>query len=567
MKKIKLLTVLLCMLMVLGVLSGCNKSDDANGRSPEDTQGTDDTDEDALVEVSFDEHVTYTYWLPATPSDEEPEYSKNAVVEFMNNKFNMTLDFQQPAVGTEDESLNIMFGTGEYTDLIDATNYTGSIDELYNDGIIINIVDYLDYMPNFKALLEADEVFRKNTYNDNGQILKLPNYLEEDPLQWGGLVYRRDILEAMTGNNVVFPSGNEIPTTIEDWDYMLPLMKQYFDHAQLPESAPLIIPAPGYFITSELLSGFGASATYYLDGDTIKYGPIEDGFYNYLEKMNDWYSKGYIYKDFASRTNDPFYLPNTSLTYGGAAGIWFGMTGQLGDAMSMEEYGLFVDVHPLLNPIDAENGITKAPHMWYAGKNEQITGTMVSSSTKNIERLLTTIDYMFSEEGGNLKEYGITKEQGAAEYELYKEYGLEDGAYYVDSEGNIIINELLSSSGSGATLSPDVFVDYKMPGLRNNKYTNLHLPEMSRNATDIWIYYGTESKLPPLSRTTEEDVIYTTNQPSIDDYINTMVLNFILGNEELNEVSWDNYVKQVESFGIEENISVMQAAYERYLNR
>ena len=41
----------------------------------------------------------------------------------------------------------------------------------------------------------------------------------------GGLVYRADILDVMTGGNPQFPSGNSEPTTIEDWEYMLPLFK------------------------------------------------------------------------------------------------------------------------------------------------------------------------------------------------------------------------------------------------------------------------------------------------------------------------------------------------------
>ena len=35
----------------------------------------------------------------------------------------------------------------------------------------------------------------------------------------------------MTGGNVEFSSGNEEPITIEDWDYMLLLFKQYFEAA------------------------------------------------------------------------------------------------------------------------------------------------------------------------------------------------------------------------------------------------------------------------------------------------------------------------------------------------
>lgn len=572
MKKFKrIAAILLCMVMVLVTFNGCKKTgQEANGDNTDstkpqttDTDTNEDADADKLAEVDFDDHVEFSYWMPATPNDIESDYNKNSVVQYMNKKFNMTLSFQQPAAGSEADSLNIMLGTGEYTDIIDSSVYTGSIDQLYEDGIIIDIAEYLDYMPNFKAILDADPVFKKNVYNDNGRILKLPTYLTEDPLHWGGLVYRRDILETMTGNNVTFPSGNDIPTTVADWDYMLPLFKQYFEAANMAEYAPLIIPASGYFPTSELVTTFGTQVSYYeVDGE-IKYGPIEDGFYNYLAKMKEWYSKGYIYKDFASRTNDLFYLPNTALTYGGAAGIWFGLTSQLGTALSQPEYDLHVDVQPIPNPIDDENGITSAVNVMYAARNEQYGGAMITSSCQNIERLLVTMDYLYSDEGAMLKEYGLTKEQGAADDELYKKHGLEDGAYTVNNDGTITKNERLLLGGG---LSPDAFVDYKMPGVRNNKYTNMYLPELQKNATSVWLHYG-HKKLPELYRTVEEEETYTSNQSRIDDYVNTMVLKFILGDIELNDQSWDSFKKQIESYGVNENIKIMQAAYDRYNNR
>lgn len=538
----KLLVLFLCIALSLGMVSAYASD---------------------VPQVDYSEHVTYTYWTPSTANEVESDYNNYAVVQFLNTKFNMTLKFQQPVSGTEVDSLNLLFGTGEYTDMIESAYYQGSIDQLYEDGIIIDIAKYLDYMPHFKAILEKDDVFRKNTYNDRGQILKLPTYITEDPLHWGGMVYRKDILETMTGGNVAFPSGNDLPTTIEDWDYMLPLINQYFQASGLPDYATLIIPATGYFITSDLVNTFGASASFYIDEGAMKFGPMEDDFYLYLSKMNEWYKAGYIYKDFATRVNDMFYLPNTSLTYGGAAGVWFGTTGQLGTAMSMPEYGLNVDVQAIPNPIDAAIGITSAPNMMYRGHADQTGGTMVTASCKNVERLLAVMDYMYSDEGALLKEYGITKEQGAADYELYREYGLEDGAYTIDENGDVVINEKMVP-GSG--LSTDAFADYKMPGTRNNIYTNRILPEYQKDATDIWLKYGYEA-FPPIYRTTEEEDVYTSKQSVIDDYIKTMVLRFVLGDVELNESSWETYVNQIKAYGIEENIAIQQAAYDRFLAR
>ena len=82
----------------------------------------------------------------------------------------------------------------------------------------------------------------------------------------------------------------------------------------MAEYAGLIIPAVGYFSTGELMAGFGIGGLQYVEDGTVKYGISQDAFYDYLTKMKEWYSQGYIYSDFASRTDDMFFLPNTALT-------------------------------------------------------------------------------------------------------------------------------------------------------------------------------------------------------------------------------------------------------------
>jgi hypothetical protein len=119
---------------------------------------------------------------------------------------------------------------------------------------------------------------------------------------------------------------------------------------------------------------------------------LDDGLYTYLEKMNEWYEAGYIYQDFASRTSDPFYLPNTELTYGGAAGAWYGLASQLGEAMSLPEYGLEMDVRaapsPLGEGVKPEDLLKRNPPP-HEGSG---VGSVVTTACDNIPKLLTVVD-------------------------------------------------------------------------------------------------------------------------------------------------------------------------------
>jgi putative aldouronate transport system substrate-binding protein len=543
-----------CVLLALGVFAACGKA-----ASNETTASN-----MAAQAVDYSRHETFTAWLYSTPNDYYSSYSENPIVQYLENKYNITLDFQQPSAGTEADSLSLMFGTGEYTDIIEMSTFRGSLSDLYDEGVIIDIAPYLDYMPNFKNLIETDDNFRKTSYNDSGRILSLRLIATEVEFMWGGLVYRRDILETITGGNIRFPGGKGSPTTIEDWEYMLPLFKSYFEAAGIKDYAPLILPFNGL---STLISGFGVTWDYYLDGNTVKYSPLESGFYNYIKKMNEWYAKGYIYKDFASRVNDPIYLPNTSLTYGGAAGIWFGIQSQLEDAMSMPEYGLFFDVQPISDPLDTANGVTEAlsllrPYYYDDGTK----GWVITKNCKNIPKLLSALDYMYSPDGGKLKVYGLTKEQGADKDPIYLKADLTDGTYWFEN-GKMVFNPL--TTPGGGSIDDISFVDMRLPGLFDRTLYRDTVDERIRKADRYWTAYrDTEKKKMPsaLYYPPEDDRKYTENQARIMDVMANLP-KFIMGTTPLNDATWEEFKNQLKAYGAEENHRIQQAAYDRYLKR
>lgn len=566
----KKLSVFLSLILIFALAVGCAGQDKTTETtttaSGQDGTSTEETTSE-VVEVDYSEHETFTAWLYATPNDYYSDYSENPVVQYLNNKFNVTLQYEQPAAGTESDSLSLMFGTGEYTDMIDSSYYTGSASELYDDGVIIDIAKYLDYMPNLKELIETDENFYRDIHNDNGQILKLKEYFVDEELQWGGLVYRRDILETMTGGNIAFPSGNDKPTTIADWDYMLPLFKQYFDAAGMPESAALILPNNGVFATSQLISGFGVAYMNYLDGDEVKFGPYEDGYFNYVKKMNEWYQAGYIYQDFASRTNDLFYLPNTALTYGGAAGSWFGLNSQLGDVMSLPEYNLIMDVQPASSPVDEANGQESAPAFHLTSKTDRPGGTFITSACENIPKLLSVLDYMYSDEGAMMRTYGLTAEQGAAENEYYQAAGMEDGLYWF--EGNdFVYNPQVTAAGG--PINPEALMGVRLTSKTIQKYQQIYSSELDIQASDLWNMYLLDSRrsIPnALTPPADEEAVLADNNVKIRDYIDSEIPKFIMGTTELTEENWQKFQDQLEAYGATENIEILQAAYDRYLAR
>ena len=277
MKRKKLISLLLTGTLVLGSLamSGCGNSSDSG-----------DAD-------------TFSWWIVTTDGDGTyyDKYEDHPGVQWLNNQYwdvdnhtlgeegkgeNIKFTFQTPIAGSETDNFNTMIGTGEYTDLVDLSYYTGSIAALAEDGVLMDITEYVEeYMPDYVALLDEHPAWKSQvtTTDADGNVhyyyLPLLNDGPRDP--WDGFVYRRDWvvkyaepteyvwdwdsayvqenghpavtpLEAAvaSGNlegwkanevteftanpgddpdntytdNVIFPSGTGNPLTISDWEWM-----------------------------------------------------------------------------------------------------------------------------------------------------------------------------------------------------------------------------------------------------------------------------------------------------------------------------------------------------------
>lgn len=525
-------------------------------------------------QADFSKHLTISAWVHT--DDNEDGYladtNENPVLAYLMEKFNVTFDWQIPATGSEQEQMNIMLGSGDYTDVFDTTFSQQTPEELYEDGVIQDLTPYLEeYMPNYTAYLAEHDDVARAAYVADDRIVTIPVIYNEATLSWGGLMYNHKILADMTENNIQFPSGNEEPVTVEDWEYMLEIMKQYFVNSGLTDYAVLILPAAGYFTTGDILTGFGATGTYFIDENgNVQYGVLQDGFYNYLVKMKEWYEKGYIYQDFASRNSDPFYFPNTALTYGGSAGIFYGLVQQLYGGMDMPEYGMSFDYHAVAAPLDTENDATPLPANGMISSNAAgifSNGWAVSASCseENLIRWLQICDYLFSDEGSMMRSYGLTKEQ-AGDNAIFEKLGMSDGAYWFDADGNFVYNPVSDPFSADMKIKENHLRIARLPGLTNWTYYNNLSNEGTKKADEVWSSNGYSAYLPKgMTLSVDERAIVTPLETACNDYIASMVPKFIMGTENLTPESFESFVSQVKTLGIDTCLEVNQAAYDRFM--
>lgn len=334
------------------------------------------------------------------------DYDENPVVNYItaNKTFESTggeqvyidFDFQSGVIGSERDNFNNMMATGTYTDIIDPTYYGGSLADLYKDGIILDMTDYVhQYMPNYMAYIEAHpELEQYFTVNVDGEekFLRLSQVNESLDMyaQWYGYAYRRDWIikygkqpdtffdprvdTAPTANpnagkpfsghytldlngnpinepvrtknvngdswvdDVVFPSGHSDPVYISDWEWMMALFATAMETEKITDGYCLSLYYPGYLAVGDLASGFGGiGPLWYIDENgQCQFGAVSEGFKSYLSCMNQWYQNGWLDKRFSERTGDPFYMIDNATVRQGKVGIWLATASELMSRMQNE---------------------------------------------------------------------------------------------------------------------------------------------------------------------------------------------------------------------------------------
>ena len=98
------------------------------------------------------ENLKLTYWMPlnAGAANFISSYDENPSYQLIQKETGVDIEFIHPASGTEKESFQLLLG-GDLPDMIllpKGDYYTGDLQAMYDDGIIIDLTPYLDeYAP------------------------------------------------------------------------------------------------------------------------------------------------------------------------------------------------------------------------------------------------------------------------------------------------------------------------------------------------------------------------------------------------------------------------------------
>lgn len=604
----------------VGMLAGCNNTGDAD---------------------------TFTIWMASSVNSSiYNDYGENPFIQYLEKRFDINLEFSTPMLGKELEDFNKLIGSGSYPDVMDLTFYTDSIALLYDDGYgaAMDLTQYIeDYMPNYSQFMEDNTQFTQYAKID-GMYLTLNNYNEAIPNQWGGWMYRRDWIvdygESQTkgsyasveeveaalsqgssertggfiepvaddsyeggyayADGIVFPDGiltedgYDNPLTLRDWEWMFEIFSQNEDCEYC-----ISLPNIGYHGTGELLSAFGIGPlwnAYDDDGDgtfsEIKFGPTEDGYKRYTEKMHEWYEKGWLDPNFTSNSGDMFYAIDGESITSGKVGLFYGTAGQVGDLMEQSSGGSIpalegIDVWGARHPREGYGAADEAagmytddPTAFYLDSQETARRWIVTDAAegKNLEKLFTVLDWLYSEEGVITKAFGLSAEQ-IQEYDidtsLLDEYGLtEEGCWWWADENG----EKCDADTPGAKVlwNPDIKYATGDIGVATNGsyffgsgFNNAEReydqdPPVKAHAMREWVAYNNYGSLTgsfTSQFTVEEGSSYNAVQESVREFMGTTLPDIIKNG--VDNINWANFLGGLRTRKCDDNTVLLQSLYDR----
>lgn len=189
--KRRLFSLLLAALMLLSLLAACGQAEtpaasdgdvqtDAPAPSEPETPNA-ETPAEPPGEVTLPiaaESTTYTMWVPnfldAAMSYNDP--NEFPIWQELERRTNIHIDWTLATLANAQEQFSLMLTSQSCTDLMaGAPSFlTGGIDYSIDEDIILDLTELVpEYMPNYYALLTADDYSRKTCYTDSGRLGQL----------------------------------------------------------------------------------------------------------------------------------------------------------------------------------------------------------------------------------------------------------------------------------------------------------------------------------------------------------------------------------------------------------
>jgi ABC-type glycerol-3-phosphate transport system substrate-binding protein len=481
----------------------------------------------------FKEEVTLDVWMPANRNI--PDMNNHAIQKQVEKLTGIKVNFITPPVGQEADAFTLMMSSGDLPDIIiEPGRYPGGFEAGVNDGAYLDLTDLMEkYAPNYSAWRNSDETRRKTTVTDSGRLLGFYGIAPYSEWMWFGMLIKQEALDKI---------GLPIPETIDEWHTFLTKAKE------VGYSEPLNYGSNyGQIFTGILNGAYGVWDWTFLDSNgKVAWGPAQPKAKEYLAMMQQWNKEGLLNKDWATADFNQRMASaisdKTAVMMDSPDTMW-----------SYWKEQNDIDFVGALNPV-----LNKGDKSATTYKNFKRTGTEAAITTQcdNVEAAMAWLDFAYTKKGWEIYNYG---EYGTVHLidENGKPYYPENSFMYNDPDGQPVAVAL------------DKYRRHIWPDIRDEHNSNPLIVAKGSYSGEIRKYWtenmDTSAAMPPISFTKEE----ASREAELGNQLSTLrgeyFAKIIKG--ELPVDAYDKFLEEAKKMGLDEFLSIHQAALDRYNSR
>lgn len=592
MKK-RVVSILLCAVMTLSILSGC-------GSSKEEASAPVSSADDAMEEVSSEGNEESSIWLIG--DEDSAELSLGIAVGvtdkepddmwFFKHYEKMTgVHMDVTTVLEQDwkDKIQVMMASGEYPGIIWCSNNTKwsseEMAEYSNDGTFLDLTDYLEYMPNYKREMDKIEGSWKAVTAPDGGMYSLasinPALYDTENKTWINHEWLANV-------------GLEVPETLDDFYNVLKAFKE--QDADGDGNTDNEIPYSSFFGTDDdsirtfMLNAFGFDTEgnpkfnvgiQSWDGEVV-YMPMTERYKEYLEYMKKLMDEGLLDQDLFSQDLTQYHAKTSE-----------GICGVIGDRPSSADSDAYESYTRFILKYD-EN----SEKVVFQYNPVQYGSVVITDNCEDPVLAAKWIDLFYAPENAyNLQAGPIVVQYPDGTQEIWTE-GVEENpgigcVIEVDEEGNFVavsfpgVDETLGAwawlclehpaqTMFNTTIGEYYYYGELFGGWPSNveeeyeferaRYENADNDPSSRwlgyeRASDIAAAYEYRSfGYPQVYLSAEQQEWVNEHKTILEDYVLQMEAKFITGAADL-DTEYDAFIEELKNKGAEEYLDIYVDLY------
>lgn len=469
-------------------------------------------------------------------SEIRPVKDQTLVGQWLEKELDMDLELVTiPSEGVTTK-INAMAATGDLPTILFKTGDNTAISEtnkLGKKGVFLNVMDYLDKVPNYAKYLENDFI-RRELSDVDGNVYGFAKIYTDGSIMYTTPIIRQDLLEGS-------PYSHENIKTVEELTSVLEYLTEKM-------GKPAWIQRNGYesfMQKSGLLWNVESKTFYDYEKDAYTHPVLEDRYKQYIQWLHDLRAKNVIHPDWAVMTDETW----EGLLASDAGYFTLDRMSIIGDS----NFSTAFDWQPVDYPEINGKRYLQPNQVAVLPTTSWVINAHASEA--EIDKALEFMNFLYDEKNHETLTLGI------------------EGKTYTKENPNTMagIRWLIQIYGQNADNDKAEF-PYQH-GIQSFTRLETELDVTSFPGTYPEIMYkqidhinddlgGFRPATPTLAFSESVATLLSTKETYLNTYFDENVIKFIEGNRSMDE--WDKFIQEIKDLGVEEIVGYYNEAYEAY---